>query len=136
LNAEAIDEFRVVTANPNAQFGRSSGAQVSLITKGGSNEYHGALFWFHRPTVLAANDFFNNRAGVYGPNDPQVALGQAKAGQEKVPRPALIRNSFGGAIGGPIVKDRTFFFYSYEGRTDRSQQSVLQRVPLPTMGLG
>jgi hypothetical protein len=136
LNAEAIDEFRVVTANPNAQFGRSSGAQVSLITKGGTNDFHGALFWFHRPTVLAANDFFNNRAGVYGPNSPQVQLGQAVAGQEKVPRPALIRNTFGGALGGPIVKDRTFFFYSYEGRTDRSQQSVLERVPLPTMGLG
>lgn len=136
LNAEAIDEFRVVTANPNAQFGRSSGAQVSLITKGGTNEYHGALFWFHRPTVLAANDFFNNRAGVYGPNDPQVAFGQARAGEEKVPRPALIRNSFGGAFGGPIARDRTFFFYSYEGRTDRSQQSVLQRVPLPTLGQG
>jgi len=136
LNAEAIDEFRVVTANPNAQFGRSSGAQVSLITKGGTNELHGALFWFHRPTVLAANDFFNNRAGVYGPNDPQVQFGQARAGEQKVPRPALIRNSFGGALGGPIIKDRTFFFYSYEGRIDRSQQSVLQRVPLPTMGLG
>ena len=136
LNAEAIDEFRVVTANPNAQFGRSSGAQVSLVTKGGTNDYHGALFWFHRPTVLAANDFFNNRAGVYGPSDPQVQLGQAKVGEEKVPRPALIRNTFGGALGGPIVRDRAFFFYSYEGRTDRSQQTVLQRVPLPTMGLG
>jgi hypothetical protein len=136
LNAEAIDEFRVVTANPNAQFGRSSGAQVSLITKGGTNDYHGALFWFHRPTVLSANDFFNNRAGSYGPNDPQVQLGQARVGEPKVPRPALIRNTFGGALGGPIVKDRAFFFYSYEGRTDRSQQSVLQRVPLPTMGQG
>ena len=136
LNAEAIDEFRVVTANPNAQFGRSSGAQVTLITKAGSNEWNGALFWFHRPTVLAANDFFNNRAGSYGPNDPQVPLGLAKVGDQKVPRPALIRNTFGGAIGGPIVRDRSFFFYSYEGRTDRSQQSVLQRVPLPTMGQG
>ena len=136
LNAEAIDEFRVVTANPNAQFGRSSGAQVSLITKGGTNDFHGALFMFHRPTVLAANDFFNNRAGRYGPNDPQVQLGQARVGEEKVPRPALIRNTFGGALGGPIIKDRAFFFYSYEGRTDRSQQTVLQRVPLPTMGLG
>src|SRR4051812_32571680 len=133
LNAEAIDEFRVVTANPNAQFGRSSGAQVTLITKGGTNDFHGAFFWFHRPTVLAANDFFNNRAGRYVATDPQVQLGQAKVGQEKVPRPALIRNTFGGALGGPIIKDRTFFFYSYEGRTDRSQQSVLERVPLPTM---
>ena len=136
LNAEAIDEFRVVTANPNAQFGRSSGAQVSLVTKGGTNELHGSLFLFHRPTVLAANDFFNNRAGVFKPTDPQVQLGIAQAGQEKVPRPALIRNTFGGALGGPIVRDRSFFFYSYEGRTDRSQQTVLQRVPLPSMGRG
>ena len=101
LNAEAIDEFRVVTANPNAQFGRSSGAQVALITKGGTNDVHGAGFWFHRPTVLTANDFFNNRSGI--------------------PRPALIRNTFGGALGGPIKRDRAFFFYSYEGRTDRMQ---------------
>src|SRR5919205_429725 len=137
LNAEAIDEFRVVTANPNAQFGRTSGAQVTLVTKGGSNELHGAAFWFHRPTVLTANDFFNNRAGTYGPNDPQVSdLHIAQVGQQKVPRPALIRNTFGGALGGPIVKDRAFFFYSYEGRTEHSQQSVLERVPLPSMGIG
>jgi hypothetical protein len=136
LNAEAIDEFRVVTSNPNAQFGRSSGAQVSLITKGGSNEFHGAGFWFHRPTVLTANNFFNNRAGNFGPADIQVQLGINKAGDERVPRPALIRNTFGGALGGPIVRDRAFFFYSFEGRTDRSQATVLQRVPLPTMGLG
>ncbi|MBV9923523.1 MAG: TonB-dependent receptor [Acidobacteria bacterium] len=137
LNAEAIDEFRVVTANPNAQFGRSSGAQVALVTKGGTNDFHGVGFWFHRPTVLSANDFFNNRAGTYGPNDPQVAdLHIAKVGDKKVPRPALIRNTFGGAIGGPIKKDKAFFFYSYEGRTDRSEKPVTQRVPLPSMGRG
>ncbi|MCA1817221.1 MAG: carboxypeptidase-like regulatory domain-containing protein [Acidobacteria bacterium] len=137
LNAEAIDEFRVVTANPNAQFGRSSGAQVALVTKGGSNDLHGAAFWFHRPTVLTANDFFNNRAGRYTAADPQVSdLHIAHVGDQKVPRPALIRNTFGGALGGPMIKDRAFFFYSYEGRTDRSQQTVLQRVPLPSMGRG
>jgi len=136
LNAEAIDEFRVVTANANAQFGRSSGAQVSLVTKGGTNDFHGALFWFHRPTILSANDFFNNRAGSYGPTDTQVQQGIAKVGDPRVPRPALIRNTFGGALGGPIVPDKAFFFYSYEGRTDRSAQTVLQRVPLPTMGQG
>ena len=116
LNAEAIEEFRVVTANPNAQFGRSSGAQVTLITRGGTNDLHGAGFWFHRPTILTSNDFFNNRSGIE--------------------RPALIRNTFGGAIGGPIVRDRAFFFYSYEGRTDRSQSTVLRRVPLASMGSG
>lgn len=116
LNAEAIDEFRVVTTNANAQQGRSSGAQISLITKSGTNDIHGAAFWFHRPTILTANDFFNNRAGVE--------------------RPSLIRNTFGGAVGGPLVKDRAFFFYSYEGRKDRSQTSVLQQVPLASLGRG
>lgn len=116
LNAEAVEEFRVTTSNPNAQAGRSSGAQISLITKGGTNNWRGALFEFHRPTILTANDFFNNRAGIE--------------------RPALIRNTFGGAIGGPIIKDRAFFFYSYEGRTDRSQQTIVQRVPLASLGRG
>ena len=116
LNSEAIEEFRVTTTNANAQAGRSSGAQISLITKGGTNDFRGALFEFHRPTILTANDFFNNRSGI--------------------PRPALIRNTFGGALGGPIIKDRAFFFYSYEGRRDRSQASVVQRVPLVSMGRG
>ncbi|MFL6228741.1 MAG: hypothetical protein ACJ741_08180, partial [Pyrinomonadaceae bacterium] len=116
LNSEAIEEFRVTTVNANAQAGRSSGAQISLITKGGTNHFNGAAFWFHRPTILSANDFFNNRSGVE--------------------RPSLIRNTFGGAIGGPIVKDKLFFFYSYEARRERSQTSVLSRVPLASMGRG
>ena len=116
LNSEAIEEFRVTTTNANAQAGRSSGAQISLITKSGTNRFSGSLFEFHRPTILTSNDFFNNRIGA--------------------PRPALIRNTFGGAIGGPIIKDRFFFFYSYEGRRDRSQTSVVQRVPLPSLGRG
>ncbi|MDQ3819270.1 MAG: carboxypeptidase-like regulatory domain-containing protein, partial [Acidobacteriota bacterium] len=84
LNAEAIQEFRVTTSNPNASQGRSSGAQVSIVTKSGTNDLSGALFWFHRPTRLSANDFFNNRSGIA--------------------RPTLIRNNFGGAVGGPIIK--------------------------------
>ena len=116
LSAEAIQEFRVTTVNSNAQAGRSSGAQVAVTTKSGTNEFHGAAFWFHRPTILSANDFFNNRSGV--------------------PRPNLIRNTFGGALGGPIVKDRAFFFYSFDGRRDASQVTVLQTVPLASMGRG
>ncbi len=116
LNAEAIEEFRVVTSNANAVQGRSSGAQISLITKSGTNEFHGSGFWFHRPTILTANDFFNNRAGVE--------------------RPTLIRNVYGGSLGGPIKKDRAFFFYSYEGRKDRSQETVVNTVPLASLGRG
>ncbi|MBA4183243.1 MAG: hypothetical protein H0X49_04435 [Acidobacteria bacterium] len=118
LNGEAIEEFRVTTSNPNAALGRSSGAQISLITKSGDNAFHGALFEYHRNTIFTANDFFNNRNGRYTAQDSDVILGLKEIGDERNPRPKLIRNTFGGAIGGPIIKDRAFFFYSYEGRRD------------------
>jgi len=116
LNAEAVEEFRVTTSNPNANQGRSSGAQIALVTKGGTNDFHGALFESHRNTIFTANDFFNNRSGLR--------------------RPKLIRNTFGGAIGGPIKQDKFFFFYSFEGRRDASQQGVTRVVPLASMGQG
>lgn len=116
LNGEAIEEFRVTTTNPNASQGRSSGAQISLITKTGSNNFRGAAFVYNRDTAFTANDFFNNRAGL--------------------PRPELKRTVYGGAIGGPVIKDRLFFFYSYEGRRDRSEETLLSRVPMPSMGRG
>ncbi len=113
---EAVEEFRVTVSNPNANQGRSSGAQISLITKSGTNEFHGSAFFFHRPTIGNAGNWFTN------------AIGQRT--------PRVLQNVFGGAIGGPIVKDRLFFFYNYEGRRDRSQQSVLRVVPLPHLGQG
>ena len=116
LNAEAIEEFRVTTVNANASAGRSSGAQIALVSKSGSNEWHGALFLANRNTTTTANDFFNNRAGVG--------------------RPKLIRNTYGGAIGGPIIKDKFFFFYSYEGRRDVSDTPVTRTVPLASLGRG
>ncbi|MBA3242175.1 MAG: carboxypeptidase regulatory-like domain-containing protein, partial [Acidobacteria bacterium] len=105
-------EFRVTTTNPNADQGRSSGAQVSLVTKSGTNEFHGSLYHFHRNTVTTANDWFNN------------ALGRDANGEPLAKRPKLLRNIFGGSLGGPIVRDRLFFFYSYEGRRDAAEQSV------------
>lgn len=95
VNPDSVDEFRVTTSNPDASKGRSSGAQVSLITKSGSNQFRGALYEYHRNHATAANDWFNNKLGLE--------------------RPKLIRNLFGGRLGGPIVKDRLFFFYNYEG---------------------
>ena len=116
LNSEAIEEFRVTTTNANANQGRSAGAQVTLVTKSGSNDWHGAGFEFYRTKAFSANDFFNNKAGV--------------------PKPSLIRHTFGGALGGPIIKNRAFFFYSYEG--DRITQSTtqLRDVPLASLGRG
>lgn len=117
LNAEAIEEFRVTTVNANASAGRSSGAQISLVSKSGSNDWHGALFLANRNTSTTANDFFNNRSGVG--------------------RPKLIRNTYGGAIGGPIIKDKFFFFYSYEGRKDVSEtQAPTRIVPVASLGQG
>ncbi|HWZ99996.1 MAG TPA: carboxypeptidase-like regulatory domain-containing protein [Candidatus Dormibacteraeota bacterium] len=116
LNAEAIQEFRVTTVNSNADEGRSSAAQISLVTKSGSNTWHGAAFEFYRGSIFEANDFFSNRAGV--------------------PRTKLVRNTFGGALGGPIVKDKLFFFYSYEGRREATAKPVTEVVPLPSLGQG
>jgi Carboxypeptidase regulatory-like domain/TonB dependent receptor len=116
LTTESVEEFRITTTNANANQGRSSGAQVSLITKSGTNNFRGAAFYFYKPTELSANNFFNNLAGV--------------------DRPSLARNVFGGAIGGPIVKDRAFFFYSYEGQREKKALSVTRLVPLASLGAG
>src|SRR5687768_1231021 len=116
VTRDSLQEFRVTTTNPNAEQGRSSGAQVSLITRSGSNQWHGSLFETHRNTVTTANDFFNNAAGVE--------------------RPQLLRNIFGGSIGGPMKHDRAFFFFTYEGFREATATSVVREVPLPTLGQG
>ncbi len=116
LTTEAVEEFRITTTNANANQGRSSGAQISLISKSGTNNFHGAGFYFYRPTAFSANNFFNNLAGVE--------------------RPSLARNVFGGAVGGPIKKDKLFFFYSYEGQRETKSESVVRTVPLAHLGLG
>ena len=116
VTRDSLQEFRVTTTNPNAEQGRSSGAQVSLVTRSGSNQWHGSLFEIHRNTVTTANDFFNNAAGVE--------------------RPQLLRNIFGGSVGGPIKRDRAFFFFTYEGFREATATSVVREVPLPTLGQG
>ena len=110
VTPDSVQEFRVITTNANAEQGRSSGAQVSLITKSGTNDWHGLLYEYHRNTVTTANDFFNNKAGV--------------------PRPPLLRNIFGGDLSGPIVKNRAFFFVTYEGFREATASSVVRTVPL------
>ncbi len=116
VTRDSLQEFRVTTTNPNAEQGRSSGAQVSLVTRSGSNQWHGSLFETHRNTITTANDFFNNAAGVE--------------------RPQLLRNIFGGSVGGPIKRDRAFFFFTYEGFREATATSVVREVPLATLGQG
>lgn len=123
VSPDTVEEFRVTTTNPNASEGRSSGAQVALITKGGSNQWHGNIFEYHRNTVTTANDFFNNRT-------------IDTVTRTSLPRPVLIRNNFGGSLGGPIKKDKFFFFYNYEQRRDARQQTVNRLVPLASLGQG
>jgi hypothetical protein len=118
LNSEAVEEFRVTTANGNANQGRSSGAQINILTKQGTNSWHGAASEFYRSRGFTANDWFNNRS------TPQVE------------RPPLVRNTFEGALGGPILRNRVFFFYDYAGRRDASSQTESRIVPLATLGTG
>ena len=133
---ESVQEFRVVAMNPNASQGRSSGAQVALVTRSGGNSFHGAAYEFHRNTVTTANDWFNNAAGRYLPIDAQVLQGIATAGDPRAPRPKLIRNLFGVALGGPVIRHRTFFFVNYEGLRDASQTSVVRTVPSEALRQG
>ena len=123
VSPDTVEEFRVTTSNPNASQGRSSGAQVELITKSGSNEWHGLLFEYHRNTIFTANDFFNNST-----IDPDTG--------RSIPRPTLLRNNYGGSFEGPVVKDRFFFFYNYEARRDARQGTVNRIVPLASLGQG
>ena len=134
--AESVEEFRITTTNANANQGRSSGAQISLITKSGTNSFRGSMFYFYRPTAFSANSFFNNAAGRYTEDDFLVQNGTVKVGDERAPRPSLARNVFGGSIGGPIIKDKLFFFYTYEGQRQKQDVSVVRTVPLAHVGLG
>ncbi len=106
---DSIQEFRVERNSFSAEFGQAQGAVVNLITKGGSNEFHGTLFEFFRNDALNANNFFLNRAGQ--------------------PKPQLDYNNFGGNFSGPIVKNRIFFFWSEEWRRERRGQVLSSRVP-------
>ena len=110
LPIDAVQEFRTVSADPAASQGRSSGAQIELVTKSGTDVWHGSLREFHRNTITAANSFFNNKSGGK--------------------KPTLIRNQFGGNVGGPAIKNKLFFFFDYEGRRDASQVTLSRTVPL------
>ncbi|HXP08159.1 MAG TPA: TonB-dependent receptor, partial [Acidobacteriaceae bacterium] len=107
---DSVAEFRVTTSNPNAEEGRSSGAQVALVTRSGANSLHGAVYEYNRSNLLEANDFFNKQQ--------QLAAGLPN-------RPvSLVRNIYGAAVGGPIRKDHLFYFLNYEGRRDSQGTSV------------
>jgi Carboxypeptidase regulatory-like domain len=113
---DSVQEFRTTVAGLGADQGRSSGGQVSLVTKGGSNQFHGSLYEYNRNTKFAANSWFNNRAGVA--------------------RTPLVRNQYGASLGGRLIKDRAFFFFNWEDRKDRSGSAVTRTVPSETFKQG
>lgn len=116
VTLDSVQEFRVTTTNANADASRGSGAQVSLVTKSGTNNLHGSAYHYLRNKALNANSFFNNQIGL------------------KTPK--LNRNIFGASLGGPIKKNKLFLFGNYEGRRDVREDSVLRTVPTETIRNG
>ncbi|HXJ86144.1 MAG TPA: carboxypeptidase regulatory-like domain-containing protein, partial [Candidatus Binatia bacterium] len=108
VSVDAMQEFRVQTSSFAPEFGRTPGGQISVATRSGTNRIHGTLFDYFRNSVLDANDWFSNF--------------------NQLPKPDERQNDFGGVFGGPIIKDKTFFFFSYEGlrlRQPATQESIV-----------
>src|SRR5204862_5010511 len=108
---DALQEFRIQTSTFAPEFGRGPGAQITVATRSGANELHGSAFDYFRNDKLDANDWFNNA--------------------NRLGRPAERQNDFGGVLGGRVIKDRTFFFFSYEGL--RLYQPVTQILDVPSL---
>jgi hypothetical protein len=113
---DSVQEFIVQTSLYDATQGRNAGGNIAVVTKSGTNNFHGSAFEFLRNDALNANDFFLNRAGRV--------------------RPVLKRNQFGGTLGGPIVRDKTFFFVSYQGTRERNGASLANSLTTPLLPSG
>jgi hypothetical protein len=110
---DSIQEFRVQTANFDAAYGRGTGANVDLVSKSGTNRFHGSAWEFLRNNIFNANDFFSKLHGQ--------------------PRPDLKQNQFGGSVGGPVVRDKTFFFVAYQGLTEVNGLGDEQNPVIPLL---
>jgi hypothetical protein len=115
-NTDSVGEFRMVTSGGKAEYGRNAGGQVEMITRSGTNEFHGNLFDYLRNTELNANNFFNNAS--------------------RVNRPKYIQNLFGGSVGGPVVKNALFFFFNYQGSRVSQELTRNRTVLTPTAKRG
>ena len=115
-SVDALDQFKLQTSTYSAEFGRSLGGVVNLQIKSGTNVLHGSGFEFLRNDAFDANNFFNNRAGR--------------------PKPDFSQHQFGGTLGGPVFRDRTFFFTNYQGLRIRQGQTYLSTVPSEKMRSG
>jgi hypothetical protein len=113
---DSVQEFRVTVAGQNADQGRSSGGQVTLVTKSGTNHFRGSAYEYNRDTKFSSNSWFSSRSGIA--------------------KEQLARNQYGVSAGGPIKRNRIFFFGNFERRTDDSASNQLRRVPSPTLRAG
>lgn len=120
IGVENVSEFRVGVTNNNASFGRAEGGQINVITKGGTNDFHGSVYWYHQNSALNANTWDNGHT----PISPT---------QDFTPKQAQHENRGGASFGGPLKKDKTFFFGNYEIR--RFPQSVEVERIVPTTSL-
>ena len=111
LGVDGIQEFRVVTGAFDASYGLVSGSQIVMVSKGGTNQFHGDGFEYLRNSALDARNYFDTSAGSGGHRLPEFR-----------------RNNFGGAFGGPIQKDKTFFYAVYEGLRQTLGQTVIDNV--------
>jgi len=109
VSVDAMQEFRIQTSSFAPEFGRTPGGQVSIVTRSGTNGFHGTLFEYFRNSALDARDWFVNVNGLA--------------------KPAERQNVLGGVVGGPVLKDKTFFFFSYEGLRLRQPSSLQTAVP-------
>ena len=107
-SAEAVDEFRVEQSNFSAEYGFSGASVVNMITRSGTNSFHGSAYDFIRNQLTDANNWFNDLQGI--------------------PLPPVHRHNFGGTIGGPIFKNKTFFFFDYDGTRQSSARKPIRRV--------
>ncbi|MGC2370980.1 MAG: TonB-dependent receptor, partial [Candidatus Sulfotelmatobacter sp.] len=115
-SAEAVEEFKVQQTNFSAEYGFSGASVINMVTRSGTNTFHGSAYDFIRNTITDANNWFNDQAGI--------------------PIPPVHRNDFGGTIGGPILKNKTFFFFDWDGTLASSMGTFVAGVPSAAMRTG
>jgi hypothetical protein len=125
-NPEIVQEFRLITNQFSAEYGRAAGSVVSLVTKSGTNDFHGSVFWFHNDNALNSCSNLDKRAGLADPRFCSSLSGGRKGA------PFRIENQMGGTLGGPIWRNRTFFFGSVQRWTDRQLGSGTSISGVPT----
>jgi carboxypeptidase family protein len=123
IGVENVSEFRVGVTNNNASFGRAEGGQINVITKGGTNDFHGSVYWYHQNSALNANTWDNGHTPI-------------SATQDFTPKQPQHENRGGASFGGPLKKDKTFFFGNYEIRRFPQSVEVERIVPSSTLRNG